>query len=642
MDPGWQGISSSSAGIMILDGIKRNVDLIAFARRHGLEVTDDGKGRCPFHTPDENSSFSIFKGKDGCWRWKDFHDDAGGTIVDLLVRLENISDAEACKRLLKEYGDPRPAKKPAPPATGGPEIEREHIYRDKTGNPILKKSKFKPGGKTTWALFHKTAGGWTPGKGDGKFIPYRLNEFAGHDEVLVCEGEKDADTVNELAAGIFATSAPTGKSNWPDEITPYFSQFKKIIFLYDVGNDDDVKKHALKLHQAFSETEISIAHVPGEVREFDITDLLDLIEPEKKGAAFEDILNKREILFEGRRMPFIGSLTGFFAVELPESDPLIEGLVARQEFMFMGGVKHAHKTTAMADLGLHYASGRKSWLNFSVPKAGRFLMIQQELGEGEFRKRLLRAVEAGQFGYDNFFPYTGTGNPIRLIEDEGFNRLLDLADKFKPDIIGLDPLHTFHTSNENAYESLARIRDRINYLKTTYDCAVITSHHFSSKRPKDDPEAPTEAGGWFRGHSVLADSADVLFLLHRLPGQKDNAALRLAYEDYNLVEITLRNGKWPPKFAIEFDEETFRLRISDVWHELGAKIGYGKIREVCDAQGGEILFANLVSYFQNQLGGITPATVRNAVLKEERNGLIATKKLHGRGHPMMVESKKKP
>jgi len=342
------------------------------------------------------------------------------------------------------------------------------------------------------------------------------------------------------------------------------------------------------------------------------------------------------------RPAFTGTLTDFFSIDLPEAKFLIGGLLAREEFMFMGGVKHAHKTTAMMDLGLHYASGRKAWLNFPIPNPGRFLMVQQELGEYEFRKRLRKAVDAGHFEPDNFFPYTGTGDPIKIIEDEGFKRLCELCDRFKPDIVGLDPLHTFHTSNENAFDVLAKIRDRINYLKTTYNCAVITTHHFSSKRPQNDPEAPTEAGGWFRGHSVLSDSADVLFCLHRLPGQKDNPNLRLAYEDYNVVEITLRNGKWPPRFAIEFNEKTFLMNVSDVWHELGAMIEFGKIREVCDAHDGSILRTSLVTYFQNRLDGISESTVRRAVMREEKAGKVTTRQMPGRGHPMIVKSRRNP
>ena len=283
-----------------LNTIKQGVNLIEFARSRGLKVTDAGKGSCPFHPPDGNSSFSIFRGKDGYWRWKDFHDDSSGTIVDLLVRLDEVSEADACRQLLEKFGDPRPKTPSAPQPRGPGEVEREHVYLDEQGKPLFKKIKFKPGtANVPWAIFHMAEdGSWQPKMGDMQHIPYRLNEFATHDEVVICEGEKDADTVNALNAGIFATSAPMGCSSWPDEITPRFSQFKRITFLYDVGNDGDVKKHAAKLHATFPEAEISIARVPGKIREFDITDLLDYIAvPADKIGALKDILKEAEVLY---------------------------------------------------------------------------------------------------------------------------------------------------------------------------------------------------------------------------------------------------------------------------------------------------------------------------------------------------------
>jgi len=339
------------------------------------------------------------------------------------------------------------------------------------------------------------------------------------------------------------------------------------------------------------------------------------------------------------RAAFTGTLSDFFNADLPEAEALVLGLLAREEFMLMGGVKHAHKTTAMMDLGLHYAGGRRAWLKFPIARPGRFLMVQQELGECEFRKRLRKAVDAGGFEPDNFFPYTGTTDPIKIITEDGFNRLCGLCDKFKPDILGLDPLHTLITGGENKDEAFAAVRDRINYLKTTYNCAVITTHHFSSKRPQNDPEAPTEAGGWFRGHSVLTDAADALFLLHRLPGQKDNPNLRLAYEDYNQVEITLRNGKWPPRFAIEFNEQTFLMNVSDVWHEAGAKIGFGEVREVCKAHGDSILLKDLILYFKGRDHTLSPMTVKKAVDHEVQVGYIITETLPGKGKPILIKSK---
>lgn len=269
---------------MNLDQIKRDVDLVAYARRRGLKVTDGGKAHCPFHAPDGNSSFNIFKGKDGCWRWKDFHDDAGGTIVDLIARLDGISEKEAIEHLLAEF-------RLAPTGKSKPDVLREHVYKDAEGKPIFKKLKYNPNSAgCTWAFMHLEGDVWRPRKGAIELIPYHLDRFQHHERVIVAEGEKDADTINDLGIDLFATSAPTGCSAWPDAITKHFSRFKELTFLYDIGNDEHVLRHAVKLHAAFPNLSIKIATVPGTQREFDITDYLSN-EP-GKAAAMLDILAK--------------------------------------------------------------------------------------------------------------------------------------------------------------------------------------------------------------------------------------------------------------------------------------------------------------------------------------------------------------
>lgn len=337
--------------------------------------------------------------------------------------------------------------------------------------------------------------------------------------------------------------------------------------------------------------------------------------------------------------PFEGTLGQFLLAPIPEPIPLITGLFNENEFMLEGGVKGSHKTTLMMNMGLACGTGVE-FLGFKPARPLRFLMIQQELNEGEFQKRLRAAVARGNFDTDNFFPYTGTANPIKLLDKDGFKRLITIIEKFKPDIIGLDPLSKFHRVNESDPRVWGEIRDVIHFLKVTYS-AVVLSQHFTSKRPKDDPTAPVEAAGWFRGHTVLSDSADALFCLHRLPGQKDNPRLQLPYESYNMVEIELRNGRWPARFATEMDESSFLITRSDVWQEIGAKIERGNVREVVDAHGDEMLFAELVKYYQSLFGqgGITSTTVRKAVDREVSDGFITTEKLPGRGKPILIRSK---
>lgn len=270
--------------------IKGGINLIEYVRTHySLKIDDNGKCSCPFHPPDNNSSFSIFKAQDGTWRWKDFHDGATGSIIDLVSKLENVTPDDALHKLFKEFAGDQPREqkpKPAPLKSAERKLVREHIYKDATGRSIFKKLRFEP---KDWETVY------FPGKDKKDAVPYRLEEFKNHSQVVVCEGERDVDMVNVLDAGVFATSAPWGKGSWPKEITPYFSDFKQILFLYDIGNDEDVKKHAAKLHAAFPETEIFIAHVPGDIPDFDITDYLETQQDKK--AALLGILEKIEILY---------------------------------------------------------------------------------------------------------------------------------------------------------------------------------------------------------------------------------------------------------------------------------------------------------------------------------------------------------
>ena len=177
-------------------------------------------------------------------------------------------------------------------------------------------------------------------------------------------------------------------------------------------------------------------------------------------------------------------------------------------------------------------------------------------------------------------------------------------------------------------------RSRVNNL------AGCDLSSVSSKRPAGDPTAPDELAGWFRGHSILSDAADAQIGLHRLPGQRKNPNLPRPYEDYNQVEVNLRNGKWPPKFAIEFIEESFLMKLSNIWHEAGFRIAVGDVRLVCDMKGGQILLADLIAHYNATIGPISDPAVKSAVKRDEAAGLVTTERTKGtKGSPILIKSK---
>lgn len=280
---------------MNLEGIKGQVNLIEYASRLGLSCNSKGMAICPWHA-DKKPSLQIHQ-HDGRWTWKCFACDIGGSIVDLLMRCESIDEKVAIKKLLDEYGDNIKRGRVREGST--PEIERAHIYRDLEGREVLRKVKYKKNPRgMTWIFQHKGENGsWQPKTGTQELIPYRLDTFKGQETAIICEGEKDADRVAGLGFPMATTSSPTGQGNLPVSIIKYFKSFKGVVFLYDVGAEKQVERHAATLKEAYPELEIIILSVPLEAREADISDYLDQAKDEN--AAFKVLLDTAAKLREG-------------------------------------------------------------------------------------------------------------------------------------------------------------------------------------------------------------------------------------------------------------------------------------------------------------------------------------------------------
>jgi DNA primase len=95
----------------LIEAINRGVDLVALARRRGIEVKKNGgswMGRCPFHE-DKTPSLSITPGKN---LFQCFGCGAAGDAIRFVELLDKVSFPEAVKRLSGEAGHLAPPQKP--------------------------------------------------------------------------------------------------------------------------------------------------------------------------------------------------------------------------------------------------------------------------------------------------------------------------------------------------------------------------------------------------------------------------------------------------------------------------------------------------------------------------------------------------
>lgn len=290
---------------MNLEEIKRKVNLRKYAYNfYGLVCNSSGLAKCPFHPPDKHPSFAI--NFDDIWKWFDPHDGSGGSIIDLECKFRKCSEKEAIRNLLKIFKDKEiPAESMTPAKTKDAEsvenyeykgIAREishYIYKDQNGEEILKKEKkVLMDGTKIYTWHHMKDGCWRSTMGGHEHIPYNFDQFKNHKRIILAEGEKDADLINSLKMGEFASTLPTPSGKWPKNMNEYFNK-KEIVFLYDIGFEEKAKDHASGLKEIYPDMHVFIASVPLEEKNADITDYLNQFKTKKeKQMALAEVLSK--------------------------------------------------------------------------------------------------------------------------------------------------------------------------------------------------------------------------------------------------------------------------------------------------------------------------------------------------------------
>lgn len=200
---------------MTLEEIKARVSLKEEFERRGVKLLPNGKQKwkccCPIHK-DTKPSLEIDEEK-GLWHC--FGCDAGGTVLDVVMRLDGVSFKDA---FLKLGGDGARTEEPIHQPTirrqenqGSGKIQSVYCYQDANGKEVFQVVRYE--GKD-FRQRHGQEGAWVWNLDGVERVLYHLPAVVRAGEVWITEGEKDADTLTRL--GFVATCNPGGAKNWKD------------------------------------------------------------------------------------------------------------------------------------------------------------------------------------------------------------------------------------------------------------------------------------------------------------------------------------------------------------------------------------------------------------------------------------------
>jgi putative DNA primase/helicase len=219
-------------------------------------ATRNGKGwkcKCPAHD-DRNPSLKLDVGDDGKLLRHCF---AGCSDEAVLAALRDAG--------VLLNGDARAAEK------AKPRVVARYDYVDEQSALLYQVERKEPKGFSQRRPDGK--GGWLYKLDDVRRVLYRLPEVLAAEDVIVCEGEKDADRLRKH--GMVATTSSQGAKFWRDELAAPLAG-KRVSIIPD--NDPSGREHAqtvaaaARKHGAVS---VKMFDLGGTTKGFDISDWLD-------------------------------------------------------------------------------------------------------------------------------------------------------------------------------------------------------------------------------------------------------------------------------------------------------------------------------------------------------------------------------
>jgi hypothetical protein len=387
------------------------------------------------------------------------------------------------------------------------------------------------------------------GAGTEPHVPYKLPELLKYSDapVLIVEGEKDVENVMDL--GLVATTNAGGAGNWHADLNQYFSG-RDVFILPD--NDEAGEAHAHKVHENLNGAarEIRILRLPGLGDKQDVSDWIaaggtqeQLVDLLKAAPKYEEAPPKTEQPAD--TIPDMGIWDAGDDLEMPEPRHWLLGNQFCRKFL--SGILAPGSTgkTSLRTLQcLSLATGRKL-TGQHVFKRSRVMIVSLEDDKDELRRRLKAACIHYNIKPTDLKGWLFCAAPkgFKLAEMKNGSRQIGMLEKmlrrdiekWKPDLLSLDPFIKLHALEENDNGAMDFVCDLLVQLAIEYDIAVDAPHH---TKKGNVVAGDADAG---RGASAARDAGRLIYTLTRMT-EEEAKTFGVKAEERNLY-VRLDSGK---------------------------------------------------------------------------------------------------
>jgi len=338
---------------------------------------DEYKAPCPFHDDHEPSfNFNNQTGQyycHGCGK--------KGDVIHFYAKINSQDTrrdfSEILKGIASDFNIPLETKKRRMVAT--------YDYVDAGGQQLFQVCRFEP---KDFSQRHKDGEKWVWNLKGIERVLYRLPEVLKAQEVIIVEGERDAD--NLAAIDVTATTCPMGAKKWRPEYNDSL-RGKDIVLIPD--NDNEGKEHMALVGASLNGTTASLKllELPGLPSKGDVSDWIETFTDKTEAAEKLSVMIENAKPYDPPKKATLEDAvlesTDFTALDLPEKRIFLNPWLTEQSITLIWGWRGTGKTWLALAI-LHAITTRQPFGPWQAENAVPCLFLDGEMPVQDVHDRL--------------------------------------------------------------------------------------------------------------------------------------------------------------------------------------------------------------------------------------------------------------